>query len=228
MWSLDTFYRSKEWQWLRELLIDERRADDGILYCQHCGEPITEKYDIIAHHIKELDILNVNDRSISLNPDNILLVHASCHNEIHARFGHEMARKVFIVYGAPLSGKTSYVKSIARPTDLIVDVDSIWQMITCNERYIKPPRLTSNVFAIRDHLYQQVEDRLGKWTTAYIIAGLPNARDREELSTRFAAELIYVDTPEEVCLERLRLCEDARDKAAWAGYIRDWFEEYAA
>ena len=226
MFTLDNFYKSKEWLWFRSLLIDERRADDGILYCQHCGKPITEKYDIIAHHIKELTLLNVNDRSISLNPDNILLVHARCHNEIHARFGHEAARKVFIVYGPPLGGKTSYVKSIARPTDLIVDVDSIWQMVTCNERYIKPDRLCDNVFGIRDALYQQIEDRLGKWTTAYVIAGLSNTRDREDLEARLAAELIFIDTPEEVCMERLRTCEDARDKKKWAGFIRDWFEEY--
>ena len=84
---LSRFYKSPEWEGLIKLLKIERVGNDGLLRCEHCGEPITRAYDCIAHHIKQLTPDNVDDYSISLNPDNIMLVHHKCHNAIHARFG---------------------------------------------------------------------------------------------------------------------------------------------
>ena len=113
MWftSLAQFYCSEEWRQLRLQLIAERTNKvDGILYCQHSGKPLLNSFDIVAHHIVPLTMQNVNDYSISLNPENILLVSQRAHNEIHARFGYCAQRKVYIVHGAPCSGKSSFVK----------------------------------------------------------------------------------------------------------------------
>ena len=38
---------------------------------------------IVFHHKKYLTNQNVNDASISINPNNIMVVHWQCHNEIH-------------------------------------------------------------------------------------------------------------------------------------------------
>ena len=99
--TLAEFYTSREWRAFREQLIHERtNKADGILYDEHSGEPLIKRYDIIAHHKIELTIYNVNDYSISLNPDNIMLVSMKSHNEIHARFGYMQGKKVYYVYGA--------------------------------------------------------------------------------------------------------------------------------
>ena len=102
MFTLQTFYRSKEWENLLEQLKLERVNSDGQIICEHCGKPITLKYDCIGHHKIELNDLNVNDYNISLNPDNIMLIHFKCHNKIHERF-NGFKQQVYIVYGSPCS-----------------------------------------------------------------------------------------------------------------------------
>ena len=74
-YTLGNFYRSKEWCSFRELLINERIDKNGEVICARCGKPIYKRYDIIGHHVTELTEDNVNDASISLNPDNVVLIH---------------------------------------------------------------------------------------------------------------------------------------------------------
>ena len=90
MWkSLEEFYKSKQWEKFIDLLKQERSNNKGDIICAHCGELIIKKYDCIGHHIEELTLENVNDYSISLNPDNVELIHFRCHNKAHRRFGSE-------------------------------------------------------------------------------------------------------------------------------------------
>lgn len=227
--SLAQFYSSDVWRKFREQLIAERtNPADGILYCQHSGKPLLYSYDIVAHHIKPLTMQNVNDYSISLNPANILLVSQQAHNEIHARFGYCTQRKVYIVHGAPCSGKTSFVNSIKGNSDLIVDIDSIWEAVT-GKRYYKPAALKANVFAMRDALLETVRTRAGKWERAFIIEGLPYKAERERKRDIFGAELIYIDTDEKTCYERLQTDESRREYTAdWRKYIADYFAKFQA
>jgi len=46
--------------------------------CEKCGAPGTE-----VHHIIPLNETNVDDPSISLNPDNVMLLCKDCHEAIH-------------------------------------------------------------------------------------------------------------------------------------------------
>ena len=113
MYSLDTFYRCNDWVLFRQVVIDERLNEEGLTICEHCGKPIVKAYDIILHHVEELTEENVNDISVSLNPANIMLVHHKCHNKIHHKLSRDMgSRKVYLVYGSPLSGKSTYVDSV--------------------------------------------------------------------------------------------------------------------
>lgn len=227
MWTLDTFYKSREWENFRAILIDQRTdPDTGLVYCAHCGKPIVKAYDIIGHHLTELTEENVNDRAVSLHPDNVVLVHHRCHNIIHRRFGYSRgtARKVYLVYGPPLAGKSTWVQSVAGEKDLILDLDKIWQAVTNNPEYIKPEEIKTCVFAVRDTLLDCIKSRRGKWTRAYVIGGYPIAREREELAAKLGAELVPVIEPEAECLARLDRASDGRDKAAWTRYIRDWYD----
>lgn len=227
--SLSQFYNSDEWRQLRRLLIAERTNPvDGILYCQHSGKPLLNSFDIVAHHIKPLTLQNVNDASISLNPENILLVSQQAHNEIHARFGYCAQRKVYIVHGAPCSGKSSFVDSIKGNSDLIVDIDNIWEAVT-GKRYYKPAALKANVFAMRDALLETVRTRAGNWERCFIIEGLPYKAERERRTVVYGAELIHIDTDEQTCLQRLQADEKRREYATeWRKYIADYFARHQA
>ena len=227
MWTLSTFYKSKEWESFRENLIDERtNPDDGLLYCEHCGLPIIKAYDIIGHHVLELTETNVNDWNISLNPNNVILIHHKCHNLLHKRFGFNKAvvRRVYLVYGPPLAGKSSFVRNAANETDLILDVDKIWQMVSNNPPYVKPDALKACVFGIRDTMLDMIRTRRGKWSNAYVIGGYPLPREREELASSLGAELIPIIEPMELCLDRLAECYDGRDRQQWERFIREWFD----
>ena len=211
------FYNSDEFISLKEYLSVERKnPDDGLVYCEHCGRPIIKKYDMIAHHKKELTEQNINDYMISLNPDLIMLVHFKCHNEIHRRFGKEGYRNVYIVYGPPCSGKTTFVQNNAGPNDLIVDMDSIYQMITTD-------RLKMNAFAVRDCLYEQIKYRTGKWENAYVIAGLPMAMERQRLEIRLNASSVFIDVDADTCKARAQERSNAEETIK---YIEEWFSMY--
>lgn len=227
--SLSQFYNSKAWREFRQGLIQERtNKADGVLYCQHSGKPLIQSYDIVLHHIKPLTMQNVNDFSISLNPENILIVSQQAHNEIHSRFGHCAQRKVYYVYGAPCSGKTTFVNNIKGNSDLIVDMDNIWQCITGGERYEKPNALKTNAFAVRDLLLEMVKTRAGKWERAFIITGGAVKSERERQIALYGAESIYIDTDRETCLKRLYGdCKRSEtQKKAWEQYINTWFADY--
>lgn len=227
--SLPQFYNSNEWRCFRQKLIHERtNKADGILYDEHSGEPLLKAYDIVLHHIKPLTMQNVNDFSVSLNPENIMIVSQRSHNEIHSRFGYCAERKVYYVYGAPCSGKTTFVNSIKGNSDIVVDMDNIWQCITGGSRYEKPNALKTNAFILRDCLYDSIKTRAGKWERAFIISGgaVKSARTREiEL---FGAEPLFINTDEKTCLQRLATDKNrtAAQKKEWEQYIRRWFEDY--
>lgn len=223
MWySLDSFYTSKEWSDFRNVTINQRLSDNGETICEHCGNPIYNKYDIILHHIKELSLDNVNNYNISLNPDNIKIVHHKCHNDIHKRFG-TYTRHIYLIYGSPLSGKTSYVNSIATKDDLVLDIDKLREAVTGAKLYERSNRVNDNVFALRNLLLEQIKYRTGRWINAFVIGTYPYIGERERVARELGAEIIFIDSTKSECLERLEACSDGRDKIAWKKYIEDWF-----
>lgn len=220
-----SFYRSKEWRKLMDTIKLERVNEQGQVICEYCGKPITRAYDIIGHHKIELDEENINDYDVSLNPQNIMLVDHACHNRIHNKLGYAH-RQVFLVYGSPLSGKSTWVKDNMVEGDLIIDVDNIWQCVSGLNRYQKPARLKGIVFKLRDELLNAVKYRLGKWNNAYIIGGYPLQSERERLSKELGAREIFIDTSKEECLRRLEALDGGRDKEEWSKYIEEWHKRF--
>lgn len=221
---LSDFYDSAKWLKLIKLLRIERTGSDGFLRCEHCGQPIVKKYDCIAHHVIYLTEQNYQDAEISLNPDNIQLLHHKCHNIVHDKLGF-YSRKIFLVHGSPLSGKTTFVKQNKYKGDLVIDLDLIWMCLTGGELYDKPDRLKSLVFDVRDLLTDRVRTRCGNWRNAYVIGGYPLVSERERLLKRLGAEDIYIDTEREECERRLAACDDGRDKELWKKYIADYWDK---
>lgn len=228
--SLNQFYVSSEWRGLRAALLLERiNPKDGILYDEHSGEPLYNSYDIVAHHKIPLTMSNVNDYNISLNPDNIMLVSHRSHNEIHARYGFATLKKVYYVYGAPCSGKSSFVQRSKGNSDLVVDIDLIWQSVTGGALYEKPDALKAPVFAVRDALLDIVKTRSGKWERAWVIEGGAIKGDRERRMSALGAEPIFIEESKETCLERLASDQERAGVAdLWRGYIETWFDQYSA
>lgn len=224
MYSLDNFYQGNDWRTLLKQLKQERTDAHGNIICAYCGKPILKAYDIIGHHKIELTEENVNDFTISLNPELIDLVHGRCHNYIHNKLGYAH-RQVYLVYGPPCAGKSTYVKDVAQEGDLIIDMDNIWQAVSGCSRYVKPGRLKAVVFSVRDNLLDSVKYRRGKWNNAYVIGGYPLSSERERLVNELGAREVFIDTSKEDCISRLK-ADDARDFKEWLQYIEDWYRRY--
>ena len=226
--SLAQFYNSEEWRNLRMQLMVER-AINGVLYDEYNGQPLLKSYDVIAHHKNPVTLSNVNDFSISLNPDNIMLVSHRSHNEIHARFGYSMNKKIYYVYGAPCSGKSTFVQSVKGNADFVVDIDLIWQAVTGGDLYNKPDALKSVVFAVRDCMLEKARTRAGNWERAYIIEGGAVKTERERRIAALGAEPIFIEATRDDCINNLM--RDNKRKGVlnqWEMYIDDWFNKYTA
>ncbi|MGL5718629.1 MAG: AAA family ATPase [Paraclostridium sp.] len=228
MWkTLKQFYDSKEWENFRNIIIAERTN-----ICEECGKEIYEAGDIIIHHIKELTLDNVNDIYISLNPENVMVVCFDCHNKVHERFGYGNKRKyergIYLVSGAPCSGKTTYVKEHMTKGDLVIDLDEIFRAISLQDKYDKPDNLKYNVFAIKNLLIDNIKTRYGNFHSAWVIGGYSNKYEREKLSRDLGAEIIIIETTKEECIARLKQSNDYRKVKykEWEGYINKWFDEF--
>lgn len=225
MFTLDTFYQSKEWRAFRDLIIMQRMTPEGFVIDEITGKPILKAFDIILHHKEFLTEDNVNDANVSLNPDNIQIVSHRTHNYIHNKLGYKR-REIYLVYGSPCSGKNTYVDSVMEPGDLLLDVDKIKQAITNKSTHILVPQLNPIIFGIRDFMFESIRLKRGYWNNAYIVGGFPLISERERLCKKYGAREIYIDTPKEVCLERLKNDPDGRDIEEWTRFIEEWWRRY--
>lgn len=221
-YTLSSFYKSKEWQKFREYLINKRTNEEGIILDEVTGKPIIKAYDIILHHKTVLTENNVNDPKIALNENIIQIVSHKTHNIIHSRFGYEGTRHIYLVYGSPCSGKSTYVESIAGVNDLILDINKLYTAISINPLHVKSKKLSTNIFILRDSILDMIKTRVGKWDNAYIIGGYPLESERERLINALGAEPIYIEKPIEECKA---IAEQERSKE-YIKYIDQWFEQF--
>jgi hypothetical protein len=225
LYDLNTFYHSRPWLNLVRILRQERVNEDGNVICEYCGKPIVKAYDIIGHHKVYLTEENVNDAAVSLNPDNIALVHHRCHNYIHNKLGYGR-REVYLVYGAPLSGKSEYVDSVRQSGDLIVDVDRIRQCVSGEDKYILVPKLNQIVFGIRNYLYDSIKYRIGKWNRAYIVGGYPLSTERKRIIQDTGAIEVFINKSMNECIDNLNNTSEIKEKDKWIVFIEEWFSRY--
>jgi hypothetical protein len=223
--ELQTFYASDAWRNFRIVIINERGPT-----CEHCNRRIACSEDITLHHHPiELTPDNYMDTTISLNPENILVVCHACHNILHRRNAKQsMKRGVYLVYGPPLSGKKTFVQKNKWPGDLVLDMDAIFYALSLQPWYDKPDILLPNVRAVHNQVLDNIKTRFGRWDSAWVIGGYPEKYKREKLATDLGATLIYCQATKDECLERLN--SDAGRcfrKKEWQGYIDKWFVRYS-
>ena len=239
--SLPQFYNSQDWADCKAQVLHERMRD-GVIICEHCGQPILKGFNpnernnskaIVFHHKTYLNSSNVNDASVSINPDNIAILHWHCHNEVHQRFGfgnsNIIEKKVFLVTGASCSGKTTFVRDRIEANDVVLDIDDIWQMVSGLPRYQKPNALKPIVFRLRDEMKSLISKGAGTWRNAFVIESLPSPMDRNREADRYKAfnvEVITMEATEQECLNRLHLNPNGRDVKAYENYIKEYYSRF--
>ena len=214
--KVNKFYHSSPWRDLSYTL----RINTG--RCQCCGKVVTDPKHLHAHHKIHLTETNVDDPRIALNPDNIEILCDVCHNDRHNRFGSHR-QNVYVVYGPPCSGKTSYCLERMQRNDIIIDLDRIYESFTaCTDGHNHSDALRFIAFRIRDLMYDMVKTRYGHFDDAYIVAGLPRKGEREALAKNLSAELVYVHADIDTCIKRAEISRPER----FIEIIKKYFDEF--
>ena len=217
---IHAFYCRKEYL---DLAQSCKVASGGV--CARCGG-VFDIGELRPHHKIELTLDNVDDVTITLNPDNIEVLCHSCHNAVHARFGNAIGQKhVYVIHGSPCAGKTTYVRNIATRNDIVVDLGRIHAAICTCEQYDKPDATKGIAFNIRDMLLDHIRTATmrRKWQDAYIIGTYPDTFDRDRLVKEYGAELIHIDTPKDECIKR---AYESVTRAAARDAVIGWIEAY--
>lgn len=126
---------------------------------------------------------------------------------------------VYLIYGSPCSGKTTYIKNHKRNGDIVCDVDRLYSAISFNEEH------QTELYAqeVASELYKEmlniIRDRKGSWKNAFVVSLANTPQKVDEMKERINAdECIFIDTPFEVCMER------AKDRPFYFQWIIDeWF-----
>lgn len=221
-WAVQ-FYNGKSWRSLRGRLIAERNY-----ICEECGGNfVFEPSRLVGHHKIELTPENITDVNIALNPDNIKIVCKECHDKEHKRFAYSdnRQRNVYLVYGAPCSGKSTWINQMMERGDLRIDLDAIFECLSGCTLYDHPKALNRLAFSVRDLLLDQVRMRAGKWQAAFVVGGYPRKMQREQLAIRLGAELVYIETTREEAKARAMISRGSFGQE-WCGYIDKWFNAF--
>lgn len=127
---------------------------------------------------------------------------------------------VYLIYGAPCSGKTTYISEHSKRGDLICDVDFIYEAISGENPHDADLYIHEIALMLQKELVNIIRERKGNWNNAFVvsIANTPEKVDEMKKCIN-ADECIFVDTPYEICIER------AKSRPPYFQLlIQEWFE----
>lgn len=110
---------------------------------------------------------------------------------------------VYLICGAPCSGKSHYIKEHMKDGDIVCDVDDIYSAISGNDPHDADLYVHEVALGMREHLLDIIRDRKGGWNDAYVPTIANTAEKVQADADRIKAdEIILMTTPYEVCMER--------------------------
>ena len=129
---------------------------------------------------------------------------------------------VYLVYGAPCSGKTTYIKNHKRLGDLVCDTDLLYSAISMDDGH-NAENLYIQMVAkeLNETLTDIIKTRRGKWRDAYVVS-VANTKEKlqKEKERVNADKVIFMNTPLSVCLER------SKERPFYFSWlIQEWFEK---
>lgn len=131
--------------------------------------------------------------------------------------------QLVVVYGAPKSGRTTYVQQHMEEQDIVYGYDILKEAITSKAQgfHTNAHQLLLN---IRDSMidYAKWNDTGTMYIITTFISKVIMRRIKQiDVETRY----VRMDTPMRTCMERLRE-SDVEDKADQEQVIRDWYKRY--
>lgn len=129
---------------------------------------------------------------------------------------------VYLVCGAPASGKTTYVKQHYEPGDFVFDMDVLRQALGAPEK--TADCFQNLLLAVRRVIYQHIACNSITAKNVWVISGLPDKRLREETAKFLKAKIIFMETSKEECLRRAMNDPERIDKEKQIKIIEGYFK----
>ena len=143
--------------------------------------------------------------------------------------GDLITTDVYIVWGCPGSGKTTYVKKHMEHGDMIVDLDLIKQSLSMMDKTGAGDNLLQTALTIRELLYDLISRREVNCNNVWVVSGLPDADERNVLAYRLKTDkLIYIEATKQQCIDRAMNDKDRKDKEIQLKIIDKWFNKFYA
>ena len=126
---------------------------------------------------------------------------------------------VYLIYGSPCSGKSTYIKDHFENGDVVCDVDRLYSALCFNEEHQTELYAQMVAKELYRHLLEMIRKREGHWKNAYVVS-LANTKEKlsKVMEQVNADEAIYIDTPYEECIRR------AKERPFYFQFLIDeWF-----
>lgn len=157
--------------------------------------------------------------------DNGVKVNAAMKRFVRELLGtNENSKQVFIVSGAPGSGKSTYTRQNKRPGDIVIDLDLLAAALQ-GETTPHPDYdpVMDAVLAAREAVYQTIEERNGKWNRAFVITSSPDPKTVKDIADRLDGEIIKMQATKEQCIQHIRSDSTRTDIERDIRLAEDWF-----
>ena len=127
---------------------------------------------------------------------------------------------VYLIYGSPCSGKSTYIKEHMQNGEIVCDMDRLYSAISMDEEHKTDLYAQEVADELHKALCDIIRNRKGDWKNAYVVS-IANTREKlDEVKRQVNADkVIFIDTPYETCMER------AKERPFYFQFlIQEWFE----
>lgn len=146
---------------------------------------------------------------------------ASFANENRAYVGENL-----IVTGAPGSGKTTWVQENMQPGEIVVDLDAIkCALLGNNDFHAQAEQIVPMLTVVRDAVYRGIAEKKNPGK-CYIITTETDMPKLRQWQVYLNAALKVMDTPKDVCMQRVKDDPTRPDKQVFYDLIEHWFDSW--
>ena len=118
------------------------------------------------------------------------------------QLGGQKEKPVYLICGAPGSGKSTWVRQNAGKNDLILDLDDICAALSGHGAHEDHRSVLRAALAAREAILDHIRDREGGWERAYVIT-TANRPDALSLAQRLSAQIVKMQAAPEQIREQI-------------------------
>lgn len=134
--------------------------------------------------------------------------------------------KNLIITGPPGSGKTTWVHENMKSGETVLDLDAIKCALLGNEDFhAQASEIVPMITVVRDSVFKAISENTNK-ERCYVITTETDLSTLRQWQVYLNAELKVMDTPKEICMERVKNDPTRPDKDVFYSLIDKWFENW--